>query len=185
MLARYHKNLKENYLKRKNDIYYSLESNDNSTADEDIFKSSKEKKLKKIDEINKNEQNSINPNEQTNFRRYVLYSHENRGLIHDEKENVEGGIGKSEKDTKNNESGEDEQSMTGYLEAAAKYFRNCIMLLKSKYKAETIGFFENKYEIKIEKNEIKGSGEESKEVEFNKFSEKFEKFFIFILFNLF
>ena len=182
MLSKYHKVLKENYLKRKNDIYYSLESNEVSTAEEDNLKPIKDKKIKKNEEISKTEQISTNFIDQTNFRRYVMYSHENRGIAHDDKENVEGGsIGKNEKDMKNSESGyeENELQVISYLESAAKYFRNCILLLKNKYKSENIVFSESKYEIKVEKNERKGSGEENKEAEVNKFSEKYEKFLYF------
>lgn len=145
-----------------------METNESSTIDEDSLKHSKEKKLKKPEEPSKVDQNQ----EQTNFRRYVLYSHENKGNVHEERESSEGGaLGKS---TEKNTEGE-EQQLTGFLETAAKYFRNCILLLKNKYKNENFGFFETKLDLKIEKNERKPSSEENKESEVNKFSEKFEK----------
>lgn len=179
-MSKYHKSLKENYLKRKHDIYYSLESTD-SNAEEDNLKFSKDKKNKKIDELNKNEQ--AFSNDQATFRRYVLYSHENKVFSHEEKENF--AENKNEKDGKGNDHAEEnEQQLMNYLENAAKYFRNCIMLLKNKYKADHVVFSEAKYEIKVEKNETK-SAEEAKDVEINKFSETISgltKFIIKLLF---
>jgi hypothetical protein len=164
--------LKDNYLKRKNDIYYSLENNETAIYDEDPLKHSKDKKLKKLEEPPKIDQTM----EPSIFKRYVLYSHENRGSVHnDDKETSEAGLGKSE--GKINESGEGNDQLMNYLESAAKYYRNCILLLKNKYKNENFGFVESKFEIKVEKNERKTSGEENKEAEVNKFSEKFERFF--------
>lgn len=137
----------------------------------------KEKKNKKTDEPNKNEQ--VFSNDQATFRRYVLYSHENRVFSHEDKENF--ADNKNEKDGKVNEQAEEnEQQLMNYLENAAKYFRNCIMLLKNKYKAEHVVFSETKYEIKVEKNDSK-STEESKDVEINKFSETISGWTKFII----
>lgn len=149
-----------------------MESND-SAAEEDGVKIGKEKKNKKVDDSNKVENNTI-PTEQTGFRRYILYSHENRAFTYEDKENI---VEKNEKDAKSGENNEEsEHQLLSYVENAAKYFRNCIMLLKNKYKSEHVSFVETKYEIKVERNEVKSGLEESKEAEVNKFSEKFEKF---------
>lgn len=109
-------------------------------------------------------------NDQTNFRRYALYSHESRGLNHD--------VDKDNND-KTNENGEENEQLMSFLENAAKYFRNCIILLKSKYQSENFSFVESKFEVKVEKNEASSNKEENKEVEINKFSDKFEKLLIF------
>lgn len=93
--------------------------------------------------------------------------------MHEEKDAQEGNAGKAEK---GNEGGDDFEQQTGaMLESAGKYLRTCLLLLKGKYKNENPVFMESKHEVKVEKNERKASSEETKEVEVNKFSEKFEK----------
>lgn len=105
------------------------------------MKPQKDKKpLKKIDE-------KFEASDTVSFRRYILYSLQNKGMMA-----VEENEDKTDP-IKVNDNTEDSETLilNGLLENAARYFRTCITLIKLKFNND-VNLIENKYLIKLSKS---------------------------------